>query len=96
MILQYFFVMSFVLNYSRAMMLIVMMFGSQSLASSLFFRLADKDRGKCFGGVARLVTAVTNHALIICRSNSNDNENENDKDTCRGGGRRKVEKTCSG
>ena len=63
------------------MTLIVMMFGSQSLASSLFFRLADKDRGKCFGGVARLVTAVTNHALIICRSNSNDNKN--DKDTCR-------------
>ena len=22
------------------------------------FRLADKDRGKCFGGVARLATAV--------------------------------------
>ena len=60
------------------MTLIVMMFGSQS---SLFFRLADKDRGKCFGGVARLVTAVTNHALIICRSNSNDNKN--DKDTRR-------------
>ena len=60
------------------MTLIAMMFGSQS---SLFFRLADKDRGKCFGGVARLVTAVTSHALIICRSNSNDNKN--DKDTRR-------------
>ena len=44
------------------MMLIVMMFGI-----IFFFRLADKDRGKCFGGVARLVTAVTNHALIICK-----------------------------